>query len=232
MIQIRSTFRTLIGSVAILALATSLVAGPPTVCHPVQTPAKANLIPVGENLAPDSSYDRERLIADTLKILTPDQDVLVRMEALRRATLYVNTDDQLAFHLWAALQARVLKSEAAGTSDAMAWFDAGYLAQTYAQIGVFRGLGDTFPSGYEWVLKSRALVKDEAQGAKVDFALALMTSYLKVPGKKWGPHRDHEDHLRAAVSHTEAGTLLARNLEYHFKDTIKSLKVKYAGPRG
>lgn len=232
MFHLRSTFRTLAVASLTLALTASLIAGPPTVCHPIQTPAGAEMLPAGQNRDIDPSYDRTRLVTDTLAILTPDQDVLVRMETLRRATLYVPDDPRTAFQLWSALQSRVLEAEANNEANAMAWFDAGYLAQTYAQLGAFNNLGMKMPSGYEWVVRARTLETDPEQGAKIDFALALMTSYLKVPGKKWAQHRNYEDHLRAAVTHAKADSPLGRNLSSNFGRDIKKLKLAYAGSRG
>src|SRR5712692_407456 len=72
-------------------------------------------------------------VKDTLEILKPGTPVLVRMETLRRATLYARKDPVAAKELLARLHARATAAESSGHSDALAWFDVGYLAETYKQ---------------------------------------------------------------------------------------------------
>ena len=55
----------------------------------------------------------------------------MRMETLRRATMYARQDPQVAKELITRLQARAANSDAAGRPDALAWFDVGYLAEAY-----------------------------------------------------------------------------------------------------
>src|SRR5690606_27254521 len=78
-----------------------------------------------------STYDRSRLVDDTLALLAPQTPVIVRMETLRRAAAYAATDASLAKALLAALEARAAKPSA----DALAAFDAGYLIETFRQLG-------------------------------------------------------------------------------------------------
>src|SRR5260370_29966433 len=55
------------------------------------------------------------------------------METLRRATLYARKDPLAAKELLARLYARATSADSSGHPDALAWFDAGYLAETYKQ---------------------------------------------------------------------------------------------------
>jgi hypothetical protein len=157
-----------------LVVATPAYAGPPLICHPVDIGSTASL-PWGSGSGWDatvSSYDRGRLTADTLRLLTPDASVPVRRETLRRATIYAARDPQVASALLAALVGRVLNGEASGRPDALAWFDAGYLVETYRQASLV----------YRWNMLSGAdrstwSIKEAPQGldgyAWVQRAVAL-----------------------------------------------------------
>ena len=62
-------------------------------------------------------------------MLTPDAPILTRMENMRRATIYAMRDPVIAHELLKAVTARAL----ATTTDGRAWFDAGYLIESYKQ---------------------------------------------------------------------------------------------------
>src|SRR5262249_104478 len=66
-----------------------VVAGPPLICHPYAI-GNAKSLPWGgtEWRAVKSDYDLNRLVEDTLALLTPETPLIVRMETLRRATVY------------------------------------------------------------------------------------------------------------------------------------------------
>jgi hypothetical protein len=85
----------------------------------------------GWNL-PISKYPAARLVPDTLALLTPTTPVLVRMETLRRATIYARsfTEARAGRELAWRLLARAMDAEARGKPDALAWFDAGYFAES------------------------------------------------------------------------------------------------------
>jgi hypothetical protein len=120
---------------AVLASAGRALAGPPLICHPFEIGTAASL-PWGQGdgwNAPLRSYDVTRLTADTLRLLSPEAAVPVRMETMRRATLYAGHDKQAAAELLTALLGRALNAEASGKPDALAWFDAGYLVESYRQ---------------------------------------------------------------------------------------------------
>src|SRR2546429_1308946 len=134
----RSMIRSLRFAIAVatsLLLATAAQAGPPLICHTIEIGQAKSLPWIGHNwnLSGGENYDTKNLVRDTLGILTPDTPVLVRMETLRRATLYARNDPVAAKELLARLHARATSAESSGHPDALAWFDAGYLAETYKQ---------------------------------------------------------------------------------------------------
>ena len=207
----------------ILLFADSAMAGPPLICHAFEI-GQAKSLPLdshGWNLSGSENYDTKNLAADTLGILQPDTPVLVRMETLRRATLYARQDPLAAKALLAKLHARATSAESAGHPDGLAWFDAGYLVETYKQwIGkdlphMTDGLRlDANPAaavdGYAWVkkaieLRGAALHSDDAQ---MEFAAALITLS--------GPREEHSQHAQKAIAGAKADALLAQNLATHF----------------
>src|SRR5215469_14169503 len=120
---------------ALLGLATVAQAGPPLICHAIEIGQAKSLPWVSDswNLSGQENYDLKHLVPDTLAILNPDTAVLVRMETLRRATIYAQKDPRVAENLLAAVRDRATTTEAHGQPDALAWFDAGYLVETYKQ---------------------------------------------------------------------------------------------------
>lgn len=212
-----------------VALAAPALAGPPLICHPIDIGNAKSLAWGGKGgFEADGAYDVKRLVDDTLAILTPNAEVIVRMETLRRATIYVSKHREVAADLRAALLSRVLDAEAAGRSDGLAWFDAGYLAQCYAQSDIPVGWKGGSPIGYDWAMKGLALRADDAG---MEFALALMTVYAHSGDGKGSEQGDHESHLRKAVAGAPEGSLLARNLVLHFGkqgETMQELRTRYA----
>ncbi len=120
---------------AVLCFANVAQAGPPLICHTIEIGQAKSLpwISHNWNLSGGENYDTKNLVRDTLEILSPSTPVLVRMETLRRATLYARKDPVAAKELLARLHARATSAESSGHADALAWFDAGYLAETYKQ---------------------------------------------------------------------------------------------------
>src|ERR1700694_3353474 len=133
--QIRSPRFAIVLVAAALCFANVAQAGPPLICHTIEIGQAKSLPWIGHNwnLSGGENYDTKNLVRDTLEILTPDTPVLVRMETLRRATLYARKDPLAAKELLARLHARATAAESSGHPDALAWFDAGYLAETYKQ---------------------------------------------------------------------------------------------------
>jgi hypothetical protein len=208
---------------AMLVFTNVAQAGPPLICHAFEI-GQAKSLPLDShswNLSGSENYDTKNLATDTLEILRPDTPVLVRMETLRRATLYARQDPLAAKALLAKLHARATSAESAGHPDALAWFDAGYLVETYKQwIGqnlphMTDGMRlDSNPAagvdGYGWVkkaiaLRGAALHEDDAQ---MEFAAALITLS--------GPREEHTQHAQKAIAGAKADALLAQNLATHF----------------
>jgi hypothetical protein len=185
-----------------LAIPLTARAGTPLMCHANDIGTAASL-PWGDarsQQAPIADYPHHRLVKDTLDLLTPGTAVVVRMETMRRATAYARLFEEkghprLADELLAKLQARALDAEAAGKPDALAWFDAGYLA---ASIVDAKNGKDT--AGYRWVMRA---LRARGGDAEMEFAAALITREL--PGTPGG-------HWARAKAGNKNNPLLTRNL--------------------
>jgi hypothetical protein len=194
-------------------------AGPPLICHAFQI-GDAKSLPWNNNasawsISPSDSYDTRNLAADTLAILQPGTPIIVRMETLRRATLYARKDPLAAKELLVKLYARAKSAESSETPDALAWFDVGYLTETYKQwIGknmphMTDGLRmDTNPAsgldGYAFVKKAIELRGNDPQ---MEFAAALITLT--------GSPEEQRAHAQKAIAGAKSDTLLAQNLATH-----------------
>jgi hypothetical protein len=190
----------------LLGLATSAQAGQPLICNPIEI-GQAKSLPWGDwNQKGSGDYDLKNLTRDTLAILDSNTPVLVRMETLRRATLYAQQDQQAAKELITRLLARAANSDAAGHSESLAWFDVGYLTETYKQsIGKGEPNPATGLDGYGWVKKAISL---RGQDPEMEFAAALITLT--------GPESDHRDHARKTMAGAKGDPLLAQNLASTF----------------
>jgi len=219
-----------------LCFASVALAGPPLICHAFEI-GQAKSLPLASNswnLSGSENYDTNNLANDTLEILQPDTPVLVRMETLRRATLYARKDPLAAKALLAKLHARATSAESSGHPDALAWFDAGYLVETYKQwIGqdlphMTDGMRlDANPAanvdGYAWVKKAIALRAAALKGddAQMEFAAALITLS--------GPREEHAQHAQKAIAGAKSDALLAQNLATHFlgpNETVSQMLAK------
>jgi len=185
--------------ILLLLLAVPALAGPPSVCWPVEIgPAKS--LPWGDNAFQGAdAYDTSRVVEDTLRLLTPETPVLVRMETLRRAVLYIDRQRAARDALLKALTSRVLDAEAADQPAARAWFDAGYAHCCFQQNG---GMSDR--DGYLWVKKALRLSEGDPQ---IEYACALMT----LMGSSTG-HENFFRHLERAGAGEKADPLLHENL--------------------
>jgi hypothetical protein len=213
--QIRSPRFAIVLVAAVLCFASIAQAGPPLICHTIEIGQAKSLPWIGHNwnLSGGENYDTKNLVRDTQDILTPDTPVLVRMETLRRATLYARNDPVAAKELLARLHARATSAESSGHPDALAWFDAGYLAETYKQwIGqswMRVSKDEQNPAagvdGYTLVKKALALRGSDPQ---MEFAAALITLS--------GPQEEHRQHSLKAIAGAKTDPLLAQNLATHF----------------
>jgi len=188
-------------------LITTALAGPPLLCHPLDI-GNARSLPWTDvrNLSGNSDYNTKNLVQDTLSILDSGAPVIVRMETLRRATLYARKDSQAARELLARLYKRTSAGDAVGNPDALAWFDAGYLVEAYRQIFPKDQNPAAGIDGYSLVTKALAL--RERSDPQMQFAAALMT--LR------GPEKEHQEHAQKAIAGAKEDPLLARNLASRF----------------
>jgi len=200
---------------AVLCFASIAQAGPPLICHTIEIGQAKSLPWIGHNwnLSGSENYDTKNLARDTLDILGPDTPVLVRMETLRRATLYARQDPLAAKELLAKLHARATSAGSSGHTDALAWFDVGYLAETYKQwIGqswMRVSKDEQNPAagvdGYALVKRAIGLRGSDPQ---MEFAAALITLS--------GPQEEHRQHSLKAIAGAKTDALLAQNLATHF----------------
>ncbi len=197
---------------ALIAAPRPALAGPPLICHPFDV-GSAPLLPWGQGSgwnSPGRSYDRQRLVADTLRLLAPDAPVLARMENLRRATIYATADRGVAAELLAALLGRALAADVRGARDPLPWFDAGYLVESYRQARVIArwdmvaGTGWALPDGtpgLDGLPFVRKALELAGSSPAMAFAASLMTR---------GAAADQYRGLAAAGA--PDGSLLAKNL--------------------
>jgi len=192
-------------------------AGPPLICHPIEIGQAKSLPWIDWNRKGTGGYDLKTLTRDTLAILDSTAPVLLRMETLRRATIYARQDPQVAKELLTRLQARAATSTDSGLSEALAWFDVGYLIETYQQwIGKAEPNPAAGLDGYAWVKKA---VRLRGQDPEMEFAAALITLT--------GPESDHREHARKAVAGAGNDPLLAQNLASDFhSQTVSELLTK------
>jgi hypothetical protein len=125
----RTHWLTILGA-ALLAVLVSrpAAAGPPLLCFPFDI-GNARSLPMGHGdwRSVDPKYDVSQLVTDTLALLTPGTPVIVRMETLRRATIYAAANPDLAKGLMGALKTR------ADAKVPLAAFDLGYLVEAYME---------------------------------------------------------------------------------------------------
>lgn len=206
---------------AFLLVASSLVlvapalAGPPLICHPIQIGAAASLPwpNDGGSVVGLQDYDVNHLVADTLSLLNPHTDVLVRMETLRRATIYAQRNPSIAKELLLRLHART----AANGQDALAAFDFGYLVECYKQAQLARSEGFAAWRHSEWSNAAANLdgysfvesaIRMRGEDAEMEFAAALISS---VESRK-----DCQQHIERSVAGAKDNVLLTDNLSTRF----------------
>ena len=205
-----------LGLLFVACVAPAAVAGPPLLCHSLVI-GQAKSLPwtaEGWKLAENSGYNTSHLVDDTLNILAPSTPVIVRMETLRRATLYAQTDPMAAKRLLFTLRRRAEDSDAAGHPDALAWFDYGYLVECYRETGWMPGshgasgtVAALVPNldGYAAVEKAISLRGKSEDEPQMEFAAALIALDGHKPGL--------QAHAQRALSAAQNGDrALADNL--------------------
>ncbi|MEE9131554.1 MAG: hypothetical protein V3T84_16180 [Phycisphaerales bacterium] len=182
-------------------------AGPPAICHPVEIGDQASLPWGSSAFDKKRGYSKSDVLDDTLTLLEASDSALVHMETLRRATLYLDRDTKRATTLIATLMARALDAEAAGEPNALAWFDAGYLAQCYAQVRIDTGIScgnANGVAGYGWIKKALQLRGDDPQ---MEFGAAMATVFAGIP--------EHDEHAARVKTLAKNDALAMKNLRYH-----------------
>jgi hypothetical protein len=208
--NLSSTIRPALATLAALSLAAvSAWAGPPLICHAFDIGDAKSLPWVSHHwsLNGAENYNTKNLPDDTIAILERgSRAALVHMETLRRATLYARQDPNAAKQLLLKLTARAEASASSAAPDALAIFDAGYLAEAYKQ---WLGEGSRNPAngmdGYALVKKA---IQIQGSDAQMEFAAALVTL--------GGPGAEHEAHAAKALAGAKTDQLLARNLKSYF----------------
>jgi len=194
----------LIALAVAVPLAPAAHAGPPLVCHAVETGGAPSLPwnTAVNDRAP--GYETKNLVRDASALLASGVPVLARMETLRRAALYASHDASAGKALQETLIARATQHP----SDALAVFDAAYFSEAWNQADM-RGnahpdhakpLGD---SAYAWVKRALAL---SGGNPEIEYAAALMSAYPRRP--------EHETHVARASAAAKGDVALAKNLAW------------------
>lgn len=208
-------------------LAMPALAGPPLICHRFQIGSAQSLPWPNDtgNLVGRFDYDLSHLVADTLALLNSDTPVIVRMETLRRATIYAQRDSLVAKQLLLNLHARTTRN----ANDALAAFDLGYLVECYkqAQLAHRQGLrawGDSHCADPAAGLDGYAIVKSamtmHRQDAEMEFAAAMIASMQS--------GEDSRAHIDRAVAGAKDDPLLAQNLADNFGKKMVSERLAKA----
>ena len=196
-------------SVVVSVLVSSpALAGPPLVCFPFEI-GNARTLPMVANgwRSIDPTYDVTRLVDDTLSLLRPETPVLVRMETLRRATIYAASDSVRATALLNALKERASVPQA---KVGLNVFDFGYLVETFRQARpIFAAAIPAIDGidGYQLVLKAHALQGDPA----MQFAAAVITEGNSAT------RSESRGHLAQAKALADTDRTLALNISKHFQ---------------
>jgi hypothetical protein len=200
------------------------LAGPVLICHPYEIANAKSLPWVGnEWRSVKSDYDVNRLVDDTLALLTPDTPVIVRMETLRRATIYAvwaprdpevkltNKNDKVAGQLLDRLMVRLKQSASANRPDTLAMFDAGYFIESWKNSND----GKSAPQidGYGMIVKATAM---RGGDPSMEFASALITSIRSDKSA-------HQAHLQKALAGAPEGSLLAKNIVKQFSNRGRNI---------
>ncbi len=200
---------TFVPTLAVFALVTfaagSAVAGPPLVCFPFDI-GTAHSLPwdskSGHWKGMRGDYPVARLTGDTLALLTPATPVIVRMETLRRAAIYATKDAAAG----RALLETLLDRGRAKGADALASFDAGYLAATYAQLAPISPSTGALAAGID----GYALVETSLRRSPGDPALAFAAAIIAADSR-----RDvSAEHARVARAGAPGDVLLAQNIDH------------------
>jgi len=197
---------------ALLFSASSVLAGPPLLCHAFDIGSAKSLPWISHdwNLTGKETYDISNLVADTIAILDADPTVLVHMETLRRATLYSQMDPHAAKHLLVKLMARSDSSAQNSPASALALFDLGYFAKSLEQFQWIQKDASNPAQGLDGYVLVNKAIQLRGNDPQMEFAAAIID--LNVPASQ------HQEHAQKAIAGGKNDPLLARNLSAHFRD--------------
>lgn len=210
-----SVLRSLLLAAVLLVPATA-IAGPPLLCHPFDIGGAASL-PWGDGWNRiDRGYDTTRLGADTQRLLAIDTPMIARMETLRRAAIYASASGASLRDLERRLQARVASARTT-QGRAMAWFDAGYFAETLQDIARLQGYDMPGIGKVDMAAIKAILAKGDgsvgiAQALRLrgdDAAMRFAAALVSAADQRKG---DYTLHARLARAGAGTDRLLARNL--------------------
>lgn len=205
---------------ALLFTANSVVAGPPLLCHTFDIGNAKSLPWISHdwNLIGKETYDVNNLVADTIAILDTDPTVLVRMETLRRATLYSQMDPHSAKHLLIKLMARSDAAAQNSSAAALAFFDLGYFAKSLEQLQWVHKDASNPAQGLDGYALLNKAIQLRGSDPQMEFAAAIIA--LNTPAS------EHQDHAQKAIAGAKNDPLLARNLSAHFRDAQSETMVE------
>ncbi len=208
---------TALATSALVLASTPAFAGPPLLCHPYDIGAAQSLPWSGARgwSDMDAKYQIENVVRDTEALLTPATPIVVRMETLRRASIYASADAAIAARLLDRLVKRAEASAASGQPDALHWLDAAYVAGAFRELastsresefaprvaGLRTALGSTKDAAL--IGRSLALMPDDP-GIRFAAALILVDTDKQA-------YREHAEKARAGATRD---ALLARNIHH------------------
>jgi hypothetical protein len=208
--MLRNRSRIALSLCAVLTLfAAAVYAGPPLLCWPFDIGGARSLPFASDNWqSVDPSYNIQHLADDTLALLQPSTPVIVRMETLRRATVYAMKDGDVAARLLERVEARVNDAEKHGKPDALAMFDLGYLRETYKQTGKILAQSGVVAGRDGYALIARA-IQLRGNDAEMEFAAAIALADARSSSS------ERTAHFKQALAGAKEGSLLAKNLVTH-----------------
>ncbi len=210
---LRNRSRIALSVLAVLTLfAVAVYAGPPLICWPFDIGGAKSLPFGGPNWsASDPSYNTQHLADNTLALLQPSTPVIVRMETLRRATVYTMKDRAAGVALLERLEARVNEVENRGKPDALALFDLGYLLETYKQAywrDSDKNIKNIATGRDGYALIARA-IQLRGSDPEMEFAAAIVRADSRASSIQ------RTAHFKQALAGAKDGSLLAKNLVSH-----------------
>ena len=226
--------RSIAGALLSIVIAAAAYAGPPIMCNPLEI-AKAKSLPMGDGAFEcDKGYNAKNLVADTIKLLDDQPSPIVRMESLRRATVYAGEHTDRRDDLARRLAYRALDASCAPDKEqaAAALFDAGFLATCCGEMGYELegnpGEQDKI-AGYGWLMGALAkLPSDSAQRPEIEFGIAVAGHPAMHGRNSPNVQTRYDAHIRSAAKAAQPGSLLEQNLKIHLIRWGSSLEAERA----